>query len=319
MSVTRPGGGSLGALAFDPALLGPGPKGSAPLAGFARWGGAVAVVLAVHAAGGWLAVTLRTPAPPESDGLPPAILLDLAPVAAAPSGELTDLPPGPPMVEAAPEPVPEPPVPVEVPPDEIPPLPVPVPDPVVEPVPEPVEMPAPDPLPVKLDTPEMPVPPPAAVILPPSRPVVAQKPPPPARKVESRKAVNKELPPAARTTADAGAPNAAAAPAAPGTGMGTASKAALATWRGRLIAHLNRHKRFPAGVRKAGVVTVAVTLDRSGAVLSARLVKGSGEPALDDDAVALMKRASPLPAPPEEVSPGRATISFAVPVDYARR
>lgn len=301
--------------ALDPFPEGPAPG---PWRGLARWGGAALVVVALHAGGGWLALHMRTPAP-DSDGLPPAILLDLAPVAAAPEGELTDLPAGPPMTEAAPEPTPDVPVPpVETPPDIVPPPPLPL--PLEAPEPDPLAMPAPDPLPVKLDLPEMPAPPPAAVILPPVRPAAAAKPTPPApKKVESRKAVNKDLPPAPRTTANAGAPTAASTPAAPGSGMGSSSSAATATWRGRLVAHLNRHKRFPAGVVRAGTATVSVTIDRSGRVLSAALVKGSGEPRLDQDAVDLMKRASPVPAPPDSIAPGQATIRFAVPVDYTRR
>ena len=304
--------------ALDPFPSGRGPSGPGPLGPVLRWGGAAVLVLALHAGGGWLAVHWRQ-APPESDGLPPAIFLDLSPVAAGPQGEVTDLPPGPPTVEAAPEPTPDVPEPIDVPPDDIPPVsPVP-PDPVAEKPPEPQEMPVPEPLPVKLDLPELPAPPPTAVVLPPSRPVMAQKPPPPARKkVETKKAVNKELPPAARTTAEAGAPKAADQAAAPGAGMGTSSKAALATWRGRLIAHLVRHKRPVGRVGARSATLISTTIDRSGAVLSASIARTSGDPEFDDEALALVRRANPLPAPPDDVFPGKSRISFTLPIDLKR-
>lgn len=306
--------------ALDDLPGGRDPSGPGPAGGLLRWGGAALVVVALHAGGGWLAIHWRK-AVPESDGLPPAILLDLAPVAAAPEGELTELPVGPPMTEAAPEPTPDMPVPpVETPPEIVPPTPLPV--PLEAPDLPPPDLPAPDPLPVELDLPELPAPPPAAVILPPVRPAAPPKPAPPApKKVETKKAINKELPPAPRTTAAAGAPTVSDRAAAPGSGMGSSSAMAPATWRGRLMVHLNRHKRFPDGVSRTGrmTVTVSVTIDRSGTVLSATVVTGSGAARLDRAAVALVKRASPVPAPPDSVAPGRSSFSIVVPVDYDQR
>ena len=304
--------------ALDPFPSGRGPSGSGPLGPVLRWGGAAVLVLALHAGGGWLAVHWRQ-APPESDGLPPAIFLDLSPVAAGPQGEVTDLPPGPPTVEAAPEPTPDVPEPIEVPPDDIPPAARVPRAPGAENRRGRMEMPVPEPLPVKLDLPEMPAPPPTAVVLPPSRPVMAQKPPPPAKKkVETRKAVNKELPPAARTTAEAGAPKSADQAAAPGAGMGTSSKAALATWRGRLIAHLVRHKRPVGRVGARSATLISTTIDRSGAVLSASIPRTPGDPEFDDEALALVRRANPLPAPPEAVLPAKTRSPSPLPTALRR-
>ena len=81
---------------------------------------------------------------------------------------------------------------------------------------------------------------------------------------------------------------------------GTASSASIATWRGTVIAHLNRLKRAPGGSR--GVATVAFSIDRNGNVKSARLVRSSGNSALDREALALVRRASPVPRPPPNVS-----------------
>lgn len=50
-----------------------------------------------------------------------------------------------------------------------------------------------------------------------------------------------------------------------------------------------------------GVSTVAFSIDRSGRVLSAQIVKSSGSVTLDKEAVALTQRASPVPAPPSDL------------------
>jgi protein TonB len=89
-----------------------------------------------------------------------------------------------------------------------------------------------------------------------------------------------------------------------------------ASWKGALMAHLNRYKRFPPGAAGAGVATVAFTIDRSGAVRAARLVRSSGDRVLDAEAVSLPRRASPVPAPPPNV--GGNSISLAVPIRFNR-
>jgi protein TonB len=42
-------------------------------------------------------------------------------------------------------------------------------------------------------------------------------------------------------------------------------------------------------------------VDRSGQVLSSEIAKSSGSPLLDEEALAVFKRASPLPFPPDEI------------------
>jgi protein TonB len=61
---------------------------------------------------------------------------------------------------------------------------------------------------------------------------------------------------------------------------------------------------------------VAFTIDRSGRVLSARLIRSSGSSALDQEAVSLARRASPVPPPPPNI--GRASITLTVPVRFSR-
>jgi protein TonB len=51
-------------------------------------------------------------------------------------------------------------------------------------------------------------------------------------------------------------------------------------------------------------------------VTSTRLSRSSGDSALDQEAVALPRRASPLPKPPEGV--GSSSIALTVPVHFGR-
>ncbi|MCD4500269.1 energy transducer TonB [Chromobacterium vaccinii] len=74
-------------------------------------------------------------------------------------------------------------------------------------------------------------------------------------------------------------------------------------WEGRVLGHLAAHKRYPEDAisrRRGGVAKVDVTLDAGGRVKSASLVAGSGTLSLDREALAVLRRAQPLPAPPPE-------------------
>jgi protein TonB len=74
-----------------------------------------------------------------------------------------------------------------------------------------------------------------------------------------------------------------------------------AKWQSRLMAHLERRKRYPAGARsrgETGIVTVRFTLDDGGNVLAVALAGSSGFPELDQEVLSLLRRASPVPPPP---------------------
>lgn len=86
------------------------------------------------------------------------------------------------------------------------------------------------------------------------------------------------------------------------------SKASMA-WRGRVIAHLNSYMRGFSAV--AGTPTVAFTFDRTGKILSTRIA-GSGSAAVDKQALALVQRASPLPAPPSDLAGAKFTMALAI-------
>jgi len=272
----------------------------------AGWAGCGVLVLAVHGAA--LGYMLSEPPIVAADE-PAAIMIELAELPVAPEAEPSEAPPGPQMMEA-PEEVEE-----EVPPDplaEVEDTPPPEPEIEQEPVPEVAESPAPD-----IEVPLPPPPPLAAELTPPEK-----KPDPPKErpkpKPKPKKKEKNEKPPAPRTSA---APSLDAARAdrvaAPSAGASSSNSRAPANWRSRLMAHLNRHKRYPSGENASGKARVAFAINRSGAVISARLVGSSGNSAFDQEAVAMVRRASPVPPPPPEVPGG--TISFTVPVDFTRR
>lgn len=84
-----------------------------------------------------------------------------------------------------------------------------------------------------------------------------------------------------------------------------ASSISPAKWQSRLMAHLERRKRYPAGSRQRreqGTVYVRFHLDDDGNVLSVALARSSGFSELDNEVLALVRRASPVPAPPEGVN-----------------
>ncbi|MET4898758.1 TonB family protein [Sphingomonadaceae bacterium jetA1] len=96
-----------------------------------------------------------------------------------------------------------------------------------------------------------------------------------------------------------------------------ASSNAPDTWEGRVLAALNKLRRYPRMAmvrRQQGVPYVRIVIDRDGRVLSSRLERASGFSDLDREAVALPKRASPLPGPPAD-KPGD-TLELVVPVEF---
>jgi protein TonB len=86
----------------------------------------------------------------------------------------------------------------------------------------------------------------------------------------------------------------------------------------RLLAQLNRYKQYPASARRGriqGVVMVHFVMDADGRVLTAEIARSSGHQALDDEALALMARAQPLPALPADY-PTR-TLNAIVPIEFS--
>ena len=63
-----------------------------------------------------------------------------------------------------------------------------------------------------------------------------------------------------------------------------------------------------------GIAKVAFTIDHEGHLLTSRIVQSSGSAALDEETLAMLARAQPMPRPPEQVSDGE--LSFEVPVRF---
>jgi len=96
--------------------------------------------------------------------------------------------------------------------------------------------------------------------------------------------------------------------------VGVGRSAADSNYAGLVSAHLRRHQQYPADARsrgEQGTATVSFSLDGGGHVTSARLLRGSGIASIDAEVQAMVRRASPFPAPPS----GRG-VSFTVPVRF---
>jgi TonB family protein len=83
------------------------------------------------------------------------------------------------------------------------------------------------------------------------------------------------------------------------------SSTVVPTWKSQIVARLEEHKRYPEEARsrrEQGVAQVFFSIDRQGRVLESRVVRSSGANALDEEALALLKRAEPFPPPPQELA-----------------
>ena len=102
---------------------------------------------------------------------------------------------------------------------------------------------------------------------------------------------------------------------APAIGTGETARRVRATWQKELLAHLDKHKRYPAERSlKAAEIYIRFTLDRLGHVLSTTIEKSSGDTAFDEAALAMVKRSDPVPAPPPLIADEG--LSFTLPVIF---
>ena len=261
-----------------------------------RWGACLAFVLGLHVAAASMLLR-RDPRPEPPLLAPDAVMLELAPDATVPAPEQAP----PPQVADPLPPAPDPPQPS---PDPEPPPTPPQPEPEPEPAPPavPPAVPVPDPAVILPEPPPPPPPPPKRP--PPPRPA-ARPPPRPAQ----------ASPP--QPAPEAPAPSVAApAPALPAA----APSSAVPGWRSELAGRLQRAKRYPDAARardEQGAAAVRFTIDRGGHVLSVSLIRSSGSAALDEEAVALVRRADPLPPVPAELA--GSTLTLTVPVSFSLR
>ena len=299
---------------------------------WARWGLAAAVTLAAHVAAvtGYLA--LHHPVTDLAAG--PIVTVEFAPPQTEPSSQPADvtqpaeIAPAPDAVPPDPveEPKPQPAPPVETaaapPPAEIPPQPEPQSQAAVapelsapeEPMPQP-EPPAPTAAPSAPAAPVVEVPPPAQPAT--ERPKVETKITPPTRPHPMVERVDPKKPAAKRGET---APTQASKLASLPRDQDVASVGAddgQAAWRGQLIAQLQRAKRYPAAVaaeHPTGTVLLSFTMSRNGHVLARHIVHSSGSSALDQEALATVERAQPLPPFPPSMP--QAQTGLTVPITF---
>jgi protein TonB len=176
---------------------------------------------------------------------------------------------------------------------------LPVAPPVITPAPPPEPIPTPPPL----EETAPPTPAPIVTVPLPPKPKPLRRPPPPHVQPQITAAPTPiEAPPT---------------PAPPAPAVSAQPTNAVPTWQSALLARLEQFKHYPnlAQFRhQEGVVQLRFTMDRQGRVLAAQIAKSSGYDLLDDEALALARRAEPLPPPPAEIKGD--TLSLSVPIQF---
>lgn len=249
-----------------------------------RWAGAAIVVCSLHVAGAALAL-MQWPEE-EAEDAAGAMVVELAPLLAAAPVDSPDVAHGPLMQEALLTPQASKQTVEEVAKD----------TPIAEP------SPAPDP----------------EVALPKPQPEVKEQPKEEAKEEVQERENPEQASAVPLTTAPPrveAQPAPSAAPPSPGRAPNQSN--AQASWQKKLIDHLNRHKRYPDEARNRraqGVAVVAFKLDRAGQVVDSHISKSSGSQALDEEAMAVLRRASPLPAPPEQI--GGPLLDLTLPIQF---
>jgi protein TonB len=151
-------------------------------------------------------------------------------------------------------------------------------------------------------------------VLPAPQAEVMLAPPPP--KVEEKPVVKqvKQPKPQARKQPRTNLPHAATA-AAPAPGF---NGEAATSWKSEIVERISSVKEYPEEARAqatSGTAAVAFSVDRSGRIIGARLVRSSGSSILDQAAVATVRRANPVPPAPAGVPGG----SFTIPLHFSVR
>ncbi|MCT7374936.1 energy transducer TonB family protein [Chelativorans salis] len=143
--------------------------------------------------------------------------------------------------------------------------------------------------------------------------VKAEAPTKPARKAPGKPPRSQAAAPAKPTAKKAPVQASTQAPAANAGRKGGATAGEKAAYARRLLSHVERHKRYPSGAARqgaAGAAALSITIDRRGRFSGAQLARSSGHAILDQEALAVARRAAPYPRPPEGV--GDRTITFSV-------
>jgi protein TonB len=98
--------------------------------------------------------------------------------------------------------------------------------------------------------------------------------------------------------------------------LGQFTEASARAYNALVFGHMQRFKRYPASAHGAsGTVMVRFELNRAGSVIGSAVTKSSGNAALDQEALDLLRRASPFPPFPL-TKPGEKD-SYIAPVNFA--
>ena len=266
-----------------------------------RWAICAAVIVLVH--GGVAAAMVKWHQPIEPDDLAAGIVVQLAPLMAAPAEQQTELPPGPEMTASAPS--------LNRPTDSLE-------EKTEEKVEQKVEAKLEQKVEEKAETKPVDELPPE--VAPAPDPEVKVPPPPPRQEVQ-RETPKRQTPSELVPTTSALqsiAEETAAVPVAPTQGKPKLSTSnAVPTWAKQVSLLLERNIRYPELANRrgqTGVVQVSFSLDRQGHVVDSRVVRSSGVAVLDEEALALLRRAQPLPPPPAEF-PGD-PVTLLVPIRF---
>ena len=85
--------------------------------------------------------------------------------------------------------------------------------------------------------------------------------------------------------------------------------------RSRIFAAIRKHLRYPARAERrghGGTAEVILSIDRQGRLLDSRIVRGSGNAELDEEALAVLKRAEPSFTPPPAMRGDRRELTVDV-------
>src|SRR5262245_12118800 len=245
------------------------------IADLRRWAISGALVVLAYGAIGAAMVTWRDPV--ESEEVTGAIIIEFAPVLAAPELRAEQLPPGPEMEMSDPsrkiDSPEEKPVEVE----------------------QKVEVKVAQKVEEKIESKPVEEPPPE--VAPAPDPEVAVMPPPPQELKQEMPRREEPRPAAPATSAPHIVPDEVRTVAvAPTPDPMPRNSPGLKNWIARISTALERHKRYPPqseARREQGTAQVRFSLDRQGRVIESEIVQSSGAAALVEQALALLQRAPP--------------------------
>ncbi len=86
-------------------------------------------------------------------------------------------------------------------------------------------------------------------------------------------------------------------------------------WQRQLSTHIQKYQRYPAAARargESGVAQVLYTIDREGHLLRSSIWQSTGSAALDQEALAVLARAQPMPPPPDDMTDDELTLVMPV-------